>query len=83
LRDVPGFLKDNAVRHEQRIDVAGDAGGVISQCHRRPADDEDVGDYAALHKPIAEGGERPLDLRPVEENTPRFGHAASRSAAER
>src|SRR5438477_12429586 len=40
-------------------------------------------DIAAPHKPIAEGGERPFDLRPVEEDTPRFGHAASRPAAER
>lgn len=71
------------MRHEQRIDVAGHAGGIVSQCHRRPAEDEDVGDHAAPYKPIAEGGERPFDLRSVEEDTPRFGHAASRSAAER
>ena len=40
-------------------------------------------DITAPHKPFAEGGERPFDLRPVEEDTPRLGHAASRPAAER
>jgi hypothetical protein len=45
-------------------------------CHRRPADDEDVGGYAAPHKPIAEGSERPFDLRLVKKDTARFGHAA-------
>ena len=42
-----------------------------------------LGKEPAPHKPVAEGGELPFDLRPVEEDTSRFGHAASRPAAER
>ena len=71
------------MRHEQRINVAGHAGSVISQCHGRPADDEDVGHYASPDEPVAEGSERLLDLPAVEEDARRLGHAASRSAAER
>jgi len=60
LRDIPRFLKDNAVRLEQRIDVTGHAGGVVGQCHCRPADDEDVGDHPAPEQSFAKSCESPL-----------------------
>jgi hypothetical protein len=48
------------VRYEQRIDVAGHAGGVVGQRHGRPADDEDVGDHSAPDQSLAQGSERLL-----------------------
>ena len=55
----------------------------MGKCHRRAADDEHIGDHSPAYQSLAEYCERPLKLRPVEENACRFGHAASRSAADR
>ena len=82
-RHVPGFLQDDTMRHEQRIDVARHAGGIIGQRHGRAAYHEHVGDHAPLDQALAKGGERPLELYPIEEDALRLGHAASRSAADR
>jgi hypothetical protein len=66
LRDIPGFIQDDAVRNEQRVDVTSDARGIVGERHRRPADDEDVGDYAPAHQAVTESGERSFELFPVE-----------------
>ena len=71
------------MRHEQRVDVTRHAGGIVGQRHCRTAYHEHVGDHAPPDQALAEGGERPLELYPVEEDTPRLGHAASRSAADK
>jgi len=71
------------VGDEQRIHVAGDAGGVVGQCHCRPANDEDIGDRATPDQSLAKGCEGSLKLYAVEKDAPRLGHAASRSVAER
>ncbi len=71
------------MRHEQRIDVARHAGGIVGQRHCRAAHDEHVGDHTPPDQALPKGGERPLKLYPVEEDALRLGHAASRSAADR
>jgi hypothetical protein len=38
----------------------GYAGSVVRQCHGRPADDEDVGDYAPPDELVTERSERPF-----------------------
>jgi len=58
--------------HEARQDPA-----------RTPAGITGSGDHAPPDHALAEGGERPLELYPVEEDAPRLGHAASRSAADK
>jgi hypothetical protein len=35
-RDPHGFFVDDSMRLEHRIDIAGDAGGVVGQGHSRP-----------------------------------------------
>jgi hypothetical protein len=71
------------VRHEQRVDVTRHASGIVGQSHCRTAYHEHVGDQAPPDQALAEGSERPLELYPVEEDTPGLGHAASRSAADK
>lgn len=66
LSDVPGFIQDDAVRDEQRVDVASHAGGVVGERHRCPADDEHVGNDAPAHQTVTESSERPFELVPVE-----------------
>jgi hypothetical protein len=55
----------------------------MNRASRRIAYHEHVGDHAPPDQALAEGSERPLELYPVEEDTPRLGHAASRSAADK
>jgi hypothetical protein len=71
------------VRDEQRVDIARHAGGIAGRRHCRAAYHEDAGDHAPPDQALAEGGERPLELYPVEEDAPGLGHAASRSAADK
>jgi hypothetical protein len=49
LRDIPRFFQDDAVRHEQGVDIAGRPSSVIGESHRRPADDKYVGDHPSAH----------------------------------
>jgi hypothetical protein len=71
------------MRDEQRIDIPCHTGRIVSQCHRRAAYHEHIRDDAAPDQALAQGGERPFELCPVEEDAPGSGHAASRSAADR
>jgi hypothetical protein len=71
------------VRQEPGVDIAGDAGGVVGQCHGRTAHDEHVGDDAPAGQALTQGGESPFEVRPAEEDVVGFTHAASRSRADR
>ena len=42
IRDLHGLFVDDSMRLEHRIDIAGDAGSVISQGHSGTAHDEYV-----------------------------------------
>ena len=46
LRHVPGFLQDDTVRHEQRINIARNPGGTVGQRHGRAAYHKHIGDHA-------------------------------------
>jgi hypothetical protein len=80
---LPGLVQDDSVRHEPRVEVAGYPGGVVGQGHRGTAHDEYVRDDASAGKPLAQGGEGPLEFGPAEEDITRTGHAASKSRADR
>src|SRR5580698_8009848 len=71
------------MRNKQRIHITGNTGSVVGQRHRRPADNEDVGDYSAPDQSLTQGSERVFQFFPVEEYAVRFGHAASRSTEDR
>jgi hypothetical protein len=68
---------------EHRIDVTGHASGVVSLSHGGPANQEDIRHDATTGQALAERRERSLDVCPAEENVIRFGHAASKSLADR
>jgi hypothetical protein len=71
------------VRQEPRIDIAGDAGGVVSQCHGSTAHNEHISDNAPAGKALTQGGKGTLKFRPAEEDIISLTHAASRSLADR
>jgi hypothetical protein len=68
---------------ERRIHIAGDACGVVGQGHGGTADHEYVCDDAPVGQALAQGSESPFQLGPAEEDIVGFGHAASKSLAER
>jgi hypothetical protein len=83
LADIPFIFVHDPVRLEQRVDVAGDAGGVVGQGHRGAAHDEDVGHDSPVDEAIAQRGECPLKFCPAQQDTAGVAHAASRSLADR
>jgi hypothetical protein len=83
LADIPFIFVHDPVRLEQRVDVAGDAGGVVGQGHRGAAHDEDVGHDSPADEAIAQRGECPLKFCPAQQDTAGVAHAASRSLADR
>src|SRR5580692_5721580 len=82
-RDLHGLLVDDPMWLEHRIDIAGDAGGVVGQGHSGAAHDEYVCHDASADEALTERGECPFKLCPAEEDTAGFAHAASRSLADR
>ena len=68
---------------EHGIDITGHTRGIVSQGHRSAANDEHVRDDPPADKPLAQGSERPLKLRPAKQNASGLVHAASRSLADR
>lgn len=72
----PGFIKHDAVRLEQGINIAGSTARVIGQGHRGAAEYIDVGHHTALSQPVTESTKGILDALTIEEGR-RFAHAAS------
>jgi len=70
------FLKDDAMRLEQGIDVTGGPARVVRKGHRSTAEHVEVSHHAASCKPVAEAAESVFDARAVEEGR-RIAHAAS------
>jgi len=66
----------NAVRLEQRVNVTGSPPGIVGEGHRSATEHIQVGDHAALGKPVAETAKGILDARPVEQRRG-IAHAAS------
>jgi len=64
------------MRLEQRIDVAGDAGSVVSQGHSGAAHDEYVCHDAPANEALAQRGKCPFKLCPAKEDTVGLAHAA-------
>ena len=71
----------DSMRLEHRIDIAGDAGSVVSQGHSGAAHDEYVRHDASADEALAQRGECPFKLCPAEEDIVGLAHAASRSLA--
>src|SRR5580704_11266127 len=82
IRDLHGLFVDDSMRLEHRIDIAGDAGSVVSQGHSGAAHDEYVCHDAPANEALAQRGERPFKLGPAKEDTVSLAHAASRSLAD-
>lgn len=76
------LLASQSVRHEHGIDIACHPLGVVSQGHRRTADDEHIGDDTAHGKPLAQSSEGPLQLIAPEQDIVGLDRAASRSRAD-
>ena len=70
------FLKDDAVRFEEGIDVPGSPARVVCEGHRSAAEYVDVCHHAAPGKPAAEAAEGLLDARAVTQ-WGEIAHAAS------
>src|SRR5579862_8118113 len=83
IGDLAGLLQDDSVWLEHGIDITSHASGVVSQGHRGTAHDEHVRYDAPAGQALAERREGSLDLCPAKQNGARFGHAASRSLADR
>lgn len=83
VRDVPGFLDHHAVRHERCVNVTGNARGVVGQGHGGTADHEHVRHDPPAGQAFAQGSESAFHLGPAEKDIVGFGHAASRSRADR
>ena len=71
----------DSMRLEHRIDIAGDAGSVVSQGHSGAAHDEYVCHHAPANEALTQRGECLFKFRPAEEDTVGIAHAASRSLA--
>jgi len=68
---------------ERGVNVASHAGGVVGQGHGGTADHEHIGDDTPALQAIAQGGESAFHLGSAEKDIVGFGHAASRSRADR
>src|SRR5579863_1905793 len=83
ISDLAGLVQDDSVWLEHGIDITSHASSVVSQGHRGAPHDEHVRHDAPAGQAIAERREGSLDLCPAKQNVARFGHAASRSLADR
>jgi hypothetical protein len=83
MRDPHGLFVDDSMRLEHRIDIAGDAGSVVSQGHSGAAHDEYVCHDASANEALTQRGECPFKLCPAKEDTVSLAHAASRSLADK
>jgi hypothetical protein len=82
VRDSPGLFHDDSVRQEPRIDIAGDAGGVVSQCHGSTAHNKHISDNALRARRSPRAVKGTLKFCPAEEDIISLTHAASRSLAD-
>jgi hypothetical protein len=70
------FIVHDAMRLEQRINVASGPTRIVREGHRSPAEYIQVSHDATPSEPVAKAAEGILDARPVEQRR-RIGHAAS------
>jgi hypothetical protein len=70
------LLKDDAVRFEEGIDVAGGSARVIRESHGGASEHVEVCDHAAAGQPVAKAAEGLLDACAVEQRRG-IAHAAS------
>jgi hypothetical protein len=71
IRDLHGLFVDDSMRLEHRIDIAGDAGSVVSQGHSGAAHDEYVCHDASANEALTQRGECPFKLCPANDCRPR------------
>jgi len=83
VSDMPGFLDHYSVGDEGFVDVAGHAGGVVGQGHGGTTDHEYVRNDTSASQAFAQGCESSFHLGAAEKDIVGFGHAASRSRADR
>jgi hypothetical protein len=83
VRDCPGLLDHDPVRHEPRIHIAGNARGVVGKGHSGTTNNENVRYDAPAGQAVAQSGEGPFKIGPAQKDIVGFAHAASKSLADR
>jgi hypothetical protein len=61
-----GFVKNDPVRNEERVNVSGDSVSVIRERHRGATNDEEVGYDPAPYEPVTEQCKRVFEVDTAE-----------------